>query len=226
MPVNVYGRELTPGEIAAGVHRDFVGGLWDEVGRLQFDFLRERGLAPHHRLLDVGCGALRGGVHFAAYLERGGYHGLDINASLLDAGRRELDAAGLADRDVHLLADDAFRARRFGTTFDVALAVSVFTHLPMNAIVRCLAEVRACLAPGGTFYATYFEAPQAAWLEPLEHPPGNIVTSYDCDPFHHAFDEIAAMARFAGLTASRIGDWRHPRGQVMVALEASSKAAA
>lgn len=219
--MNVYGRELTPAEIAAGAHRDFVGGLWDEVGRLQFDFLRDRGLAPSHRLLDVGCGALRGGLHFVRYLDPGRYHGLDLNASLLDAGRRELDAAGLAQRDARLVADDAFRVHRFATTFDVALAVSVFTHLPMNAIVRCLAEVRGTLAPGAAFYATYFEAPRPAWLEPVAHAPGDIVTHYDRDPFHYAFDEIAALARFAGLTATRIGDWGHPRGQRMAAFHAA-----
>ena len=198
-----------------------MGGLWDEVGHLQFDFLRERGLAPSHRLLDVGCGALRGGVHFVRYLDPGRYHGLDLNASLLEAGRRELEAAGLAERDARLVADDAFRVKRFATTFDVAIAVSVFTHLPMNAIVRCLAEVGATLAPGAVFYATYFEAPRPAWLAPLAHAPGDIVTQYDSDPFHYAFDEIATLARFAGLAARRIGDWGHPRGQRMAAFHAA-----
>lgn len=221
MPVNVYGRELTSAEIAAGAHREFVGGLWDEVGRLQLEFLRGRGLVPGHRLADVGCGALRGGVHFVRYLDPGHYHGLDLNASLLDAGRRELAAAGLAGRDARLLADDAFRVRLFGTAFDVAIAVSVFTHLPMNAIVRCLAEVGASLAQGGTFYASYFEAPRPAYLGLLAHSPGDIVTQYDSDPYHYAFEEIATMASLGGLMATRIGDWGHPRGQRMAAFRAS-----
>ncbi len=38
-----------------------VGGLWDEIGQLQFDFLRAKGLLPRHKLLDFGCGSLRGG---------------------------------------------------------------------------------------------------------------------------------------------------------------------
>ena len=94
-----YGRQLTDEEIAKGVHRKFVGGMWERIGRHQFDFLRDRGLRPEHRLLDVGCGALRGGVHFIRYLNVGGYYGIDINASLLAAGRDvELPAAGLVDR--------------------------------------------------------------------------------------------------------------------------------
>ncbi len=217
MADNVYGRELTGDEIAAGLHRDFVGGLWDEVGRLQFEYLRERGLRPAHSLLDVGCGALRGGVHFVRYLEPGHYFGLDVNASLLAAGQRELAAAGLGERDVHLVADDGFRSARFGVAFDVAIAVSLFTHLTMNSIVRCLAEVGRTLAPGARLHASYFEAPTAAWLTPLAHTPGEIVTHCDRDPFHYAFDELRMLAGLAGLHAERIGDWGHPRGQRMAA---------
>jgi hypothetical protein len=65
--------------VAAGQQRSIVGGEWDEIGRLQFDFLNGAGLKPRHVLLDVGCGCLRGGVHFVAYLERGNYVGIDIN---------------------------------------------------------------------------------------------------------------------------------------------------
>ena len=127
MDVNIYGRQLSAEEIAAARHRELVGGLWDEIGALQFEFLKGRGLLPSHRLADVGCGALRGGVHFVRYLEPGRYHGLDVNASLLEAGRRELAAAGLADRAPELIADGGFALSRFGVDFDVALAVSLFT---------------------------------------------------------------------------------------------------
>lgn len=217
MQANVYGRELTGEEIAAGVHREFVGGLWDEVGSLQLEFMRARGLVPGHRLLDVGCGALRGGIHFVRHLEPGRYFGLDINASLLEAGRRELAAAGLGRRDANLLADDGFRAGRFGTTFDMAIAVSLFTHLPMNSIVRCLCEVGCVLAPGARFHASYFEAPAPAWLKPLRQSPGEIVTHYDRDPYHYAFAEMRTMADLAGLHVERTGGWSHPRGQLMAA---------
>ena len=58
--VNAYGRQLTASEIAAKEHRAFVGGLWEEVGQLQFEFLRAQGLLPEHKLVDVGCRAMRG----------------------------------------------------------------------------------------------------------------------------------------------------------------------
>ena len=221
MEVNVYGRQLTPDEIAAAQHRDLVGGLWDEVGALQFEFLKRRGLDPADRLVDIGCGALRGGVRFIRYLEAGHYYGLDINASLLDAGLRELAAAGVADKAPQLLADDRFALSRFGARFDCALAVSLFTHLPMNHIVRCLAETRAVLRDEGVLYASYFEAPDHPHLAPLPHAPGGIVTHYDADPYHYAFAQMQWMGAAAGMSVELIGPWGHPRDQRMLAFRAT-----
>jgi len=216
MDLNSYGRQLTPSEIDAGAHREFVGGLWDEIGVLQLDFMLKQGLRPSHRLVDVGCGALRGGVQFARYLDRGRYHGLDVNASLIDAGRRELRDAGLGDRDAQLLVSDAFELERFGGSFDYAIAVSVFTHLPINHITVCLMHIARVLRPGGCFYASYFDAPARAHLEPITHPPAGIVTRFDRDPYHYSLEELRWMAP-RELDVERVGDWGHPRGQMMAA---------
>ncbi|HVO91126.1 MAG TPA: class I SAM-dependent methyltransferase [Casimicrobiaceae bacterium] len=216
MDVNSYGRQLTPAEIDAKAHREFVGGMWDEIGALQLDFMRGRGLKPSHRFVDVGCGALRGGVHFVRYLERSRYHGLDVNASLIEAGRKELRDAGLGDKDAQLLVSDRFDLDRFGRQFDYAIAVSLFTHLPMNHITVCLNRIARVLEPAGCFYASYFHAPTRAHLDPIEHPPAGIVTQFDRDPYHYSLDELRWMAP-AQLDVERIGGWGHPRGQSMVA---------
>jgi SAM-dependent methyltransferase len=217
--VNDYWRQLTPDDIAAGRHREFVGGMWDEIGALQFAFLRAQGLSPADALLDVGCGALRGGVHFVRYLDPGRYCGLDVNASLIEAGRQELGAELLRDKAPQLVVADDFDFAAFGTTFRYALAVSVFTHLDMNRIVICLARMCKVLAPGGRFFASWFEAPAPATIAPQQHPAG-IVTHYATDPYHYAFAEMQAMASFAGLAVERIGDWQHPRGQRMLCFRA------
>src|SRR5271168_1826262 len=49
-------------------YRRYVGGYWDQVGRLQFEFLQSRGLQSNHVLLDIACGSLRGGRFFIPYL--------------------------------------------------------------------------------------------------------------------------------------------------------------
>jgi ubiquinone/menaquinone biosynthesis C-methylase UbiE len=197
-------------------HRAVVGGLWEQMGQKQFDYLVEQGLRPDHMFLDVGCGSLRGGVHFVRYLEPGRYHGLDIQQPLLDAGRKELAAAGLDPASASLLQDDAFRFGRFGRQFDFALAQSVFTHMPLNPIMRCLAEIERVLVPGGRFYATFFEHPGPRLnTEALQQPKG--VTTYpDADPFHYDPDVFRWAVEGSTLDVSLVGDWDHPRNQQML----------
>ena len=144
---NSYAKQLTAAEIASGDHRHFVGGLWEEMGKLQCDFLIARGLRPEHQFIDVGCGVVRGGVQFVKYLAPGHYHGLDANASLIDAGRLEIEFAGLSDREIHLLVNDRFELFRFDVLFDYGIAQSVFTHLCFNHIVSCLVQVNRALVP-------------------------------------------------------------------------------
>ena len=215
--INSYGRELSREDIEENKHRQAVGGLWDELGRLQFEFLKKQGLQPYHKLLDIGCGCLRGGIHFINYLDQGNYYGLDINESLLEAGKHELAKTSLQSKRPTLLCDDKFRLSRFAEKFDFMISISVFTHLPMNIIIRCLAEAGQQLRSDGIYFSTFFEAPAPVYLDNLVHNPGGIITKYDSDPFHYAFEELAWMANLAGLKSDLIGEWGHPRDQKMAA---------
>jgi len=49
-----------PEGIKAAGHRRYVGGMWEEIGQLQFDYLVSQGLRPEHVFCDVACGSLRG----------------------------------------------------------------------------------------------------------------------------------------------------------------------
>ncbi len=49
--------DFVSGQVKAGQHREVIGGLWDEMGQLQLEFMRLHGLLPQHRLLDLGCGS-------------------------------------------------------------------------------------------------------------------------------------------------------------------------
>lgn len=214
--VNNYDQQLSQEDIARKAHRGKVGGFWEELGQLQFEFMVKHGLKPSDRLLDIGCGCLRGGVHFIPYLATGHYHGLDINPSLLAAAQAEIEWAELQSKQPQLLLDEGFALHRFNTQFEAMIAVSLFTHLPMNIIMRCLAQVRQTLQPEGRFYATFFIANHSLCLDPLQHQPGNITTHFDQDPFHYSMEEIQLMARHCGLQAELIGEWDHPRAQQMV----------
>jgi len=216
---NQYSRELSAEEIAGGGHREIVGGLWEHVGALQFGFLVGRGLKPHMRLLDLGCGCLRGGIHFIRYLEPGHYFGIDVNESLLTAGRCELDKAGLGERlpQGNLLANGSFEGWRFGVDFDFVLAQSVFTHLPGDWLRHCLGELARCVRPGGQFYMTYFECP-ADWpiSEPRTYAPHGGTTYPDRDPFHYRLEDLRRFAEGLPWRMEPLGGWGHPRGQHMM----------
>lgn len=210
--------------VEGGGHREAVGGLWETIGRHQMDFLMGRGLQRDHRLLDVGCGALRLGVHAVAYLNPAHYFGLDLSPSLIDAGyRQELDDDGRAKLPrAHLAANADFDLAFVDAPVDMAIAQSVFTHLPLNHVRRCLAAVAAVLKPGGVFYATAWVLPEGA---PLHHPfdwagtlNGQGITTSDIrDPYHHAWRDIQFAAEGLPLGVTLLGDWGHPRGQPMLA---------
>jgi len=199
-----------------GSYRAAVGGFWEEVGALQFDYLVEQGLRPEHKLLDIGCGSLRGGVRFVAYLNTGNYYGVDINSHLLAAGRRELAKGALTGREPHLIVDDGFRFGKFGASFDYALAQSVFTHLPFNVIMRCLAEVERVLVPGGRFYATFYanHGPRLN-VEPYKEQAAG-TTTVDADPFYYDSDIFRWAVAESSLDFTLIGGWKHPRNQQLM----------
>jgi SAM-dependent methyltransferase len=202
-------------------HRGAVGGLWEEIGRLQYDFLVRQGLRPEHYLLDVGCGSLRGGVHFIAYLEPGHYYGVDKNKELLDAGRLiELPRYGLVKRAPILVDLEDFDFAALGREFDYALAHSLFTHLPLNSIIRCVMNLERVLVPGGRFYTTFFENPKGkSHLGPILHPRvdgPDLATYFDRDPYHYDVDTFQWVSSSSSLHMDYIGEWGHPRSQRML----------
>jgi cyclopropane fatty-acyl-phospholipid synthase-like methyltransferase len=219
--INPYWRELNPLAVKLKMHRGLVGGRWDEIGRLQFDFMVSQGLTPASKLLDVGCGALRGGVHFVGYLDDGNYYGIDINKSLLKAGKQELRESGLGAKQVHLQRTDRFDATGFGVQFDFGIAVSLITHLCANQIIYCFQQMRRVMHERSSFYFTYFEVPELPISDTYAQPRSGVVTHFLSDPFHYTRDQIEYCARSTGLTPRYVGDWKHPRDQQMLELRLS-----
>ena len=212
-------KSLIQAEVAAGRHREAIGGLWDQVGKLQFAFLVARGLEPGHRLLDIGCGSLRGGVHFIHYLEPGNYWGVDVNASLLEAGwNKELGRASLQARQPRhqLVCLQDFEFDALNKKFDFAIAMSVFTHLNFNRIRRCLTRLVPALAPGGKLFATFFEVSIDQDAEgPVSQDQGGVITYSHRDPFHYRIEDFKHAVSRLPLSFHYHGDWNHPRNQKM-----------
>lgn len=214
-----YDPEQVAAAVRDGAHRDWVGGLWEEMGRLQYEFVRQRGLQPRMRFLDIGCGCFRAGVYLIEYLNPGCYYGIDLSQALMDAGyEKELAPRGLTWKlpKANLLCDDGFHVERFGVMFDMALAQSVFTHLPFNHIRLCLTRLAAAMRPGGVFYATAFISDPADWAQEITHPRGGITTHPAADPYHYRVDDFAYCVAGLPWRFEFVGDWGHPRSQAML----------
>ncbi len=198
-------------------HRWAIGGMWDRLGQLQFDYLVGQGLRPGHYLLDVGCGPLRGGIHFIRYLEPGHYYGVEKDRRKLEAGRDvELPLHGLVEKRPTLAVMEDYDFRVLGREFDYAIAQSVFRHLPVNQIIRCVMRMEQALAPGGKFFATFYENPDGKRnLDPVEQRPG-LWTHFDRDFFHYDFGTFEWIASGTSLDVEYLGEWENPRNQRMV----------
>ena len=192
--------------IAAIGHRTYVGGMWDEIGALQFSFLVGQGLKTEHVLLDIACGSLRGGVRFIPYLDAGNYLGIEKEQGLIDLGiAQELDPGVRASKAPELIVSDSFEFERLSRRPDYALAQSLFSHLPPGDILDCLRKLHA-FSPRCRLFGTFFLA---------DKPRRNPRTRHDHLTFRYTREELAGFAATSGWRFRYIGEWGHPRGQVM-----------
>ena len=221
-----YDEQSVRERVQSGQHREVVGGLWEEIGTLTFNYLATHGLTPRSRVLDVGCGCLRVGVHLVDFLEPGNYYGLDLSQALLEVGYdvelRHKDLQWKLPRQ-NLLCDADFDFGRFPgrRRFDVAVAQSLFTHLPLNHLKLCLANLALHTTPEATLFATVFLCPDDRdWTQPLHHRRGGRVSFPARDPYHFRFAGTEGLP----WTVQEPVDWNHPRGQSMVTFSRSALA--
>ena len=168
-------------------------GQWDEHRRFQLAFLKEQGLNPTHRLLEIGCGPLTGGVPIIHYLEPGNYVGIDIRSSALNLAWSEVGTAGLSGKNPRLICSETFGAQELGNQkFEFMLSFSVLFHLGDDVLRTYFANVAERLAPGGRCFAqinTHLD--DSKWLQ---------------FPFlRRTRDEYAAFAADVGLETSSLG---------------------
>lgn len=199
-------------------YKKAVGGMWHEIGTLQFDFMLKQGLMPDHFFLDVGCGSLRGGIHFINYLKSGNYFGIDKNIDLLNAGRKiELIKNNLIQKNPCLLHMENFDFSILQHSFHYALAQSIFTHLPISDIKTCIQNIDKILVRGGKFYATFFEdKTNTQSIEHLSSDGTHFSTFYDKDPYHYNFETFKQICKGTELSVVYLGNWSHPRDQKMM----------
>ncbi len=213
---------LAPGfydrALAAGRHRDIVGGRWDETAPAQMAALVDEGLTPEDRLLDIGCGALRLGHKAVAWLAPGHYWGTDASQALMRRGyQAELTPALQARLPLaHLVEDADFAFPGIPDRIGMAIAFGLFTHLPATTLRTALLSLHRRLPHIRKVLLTVFLAPTDT-PGALRQPDG-VVTHRDRPPYHRGAAEVEADAAAAGYAAT----WRDrqlPRGQRLCVLE-------
>lgn len=189
--------------------KDAIGGKWDEIGQLQFDFLKNEGLIPNHKMLDIGCGTLRGGQHFIKYLKTGNYYGIDISEKAVEYANDFIINEGLSDKNPSIILNENkdLRFKDFDTLkFDFILAQSVFTHLQPQHIEECFANVMNIMHSKTTFFFTYFKADN--------------YNQRNIKDFEYPFSFFEKLADQYGYIIDDLSNhYHHPRGQQMLSLK-------
>jgi hypothetical protein len=189
-------------------YKRYVGGLWNEVGRLQFEFLKSHGLQPHDILLDIACGSLRGGRFFIPYLDPGHYLGVEKEPSLIEAGRKyEITEQVWTMRRPEILISAVFEFEQLSQRPNFALAQSLFSHLNAVDIKLCLRKLYAAAQPGCRFFTTFFES---------RVPRLHLTKSHSHRNFRYSQGQMRRFGESQGWRAQYIGDWYHPWGQKMM----------
>lgn len=140
----------------------FLGGprrSFAAAGRKQMMALLHHGLSPDSKVLDIGCGSLRGGHWLIRFLDPGCYFGIEPNREMLEAGVEVLIGPEMlaAKRPTFSHRDD-FSMEHFGETFDLYVARSIWSHASKPQIETMLDGFVATAAPGATFLASYYAA--------------------------------------------------------------------
>ncbi len=196
------GKHLPPG---SSHYRAFIGltDRYDLTSAMQFNLLTFVGLREQHFLLDIGCGSLRAGRLFMAYLLPGRYFGVEPESWLIEEGiRYELSKDFVAAKQPTFSNDRNFTLSTFNRKFDFLLAQSIFSHASQRQIERCLSEAKKVMKPNAIFAATFVQG--------KENYAGDSWVYPDCVTY--TSERMRELAANQGLICNAI-DWPHTADQ-------------
>lgn len=152
---NVYGlRQFIPGLREIHKLEQMVGplGYWKELQAYQLNTLISNGLKPEHRLLDIGCGPLQGGIAFIKYLEKNNYFGIDIRQENLNAGIGQIKKYKLDYKKPYVTLSQSFGKQELnGTKFNFVWASQVLYYFDDQKIGSLMDWLSLSLYDDGKF---------------------------------------------------------------------------
>ena len=197
-------------ERANRIHADgiFLGGRLENfeiAGRKLLVTLLSEGLTPGSKVLDIGCGALRGGYWLIHFLDKGCYCGIEPNIEMLDAGVNILLEPGLMDlKQPRFDHNSDFDFTVFDQRFDFFVALSIWTHTSKAQIQTMLDGFVRNANPEGAFITTYYPATLFKPDYKGKTPVGRVFQSNAHGFINHRFEWIQTECAKRGLEADEI----------------------
>jgi len=187
----------------------FTGGPakhFEVAGRNQLAVLLEHGLHTSSRVLDIGCGALRGGYWIMRVLDPGCYFGIEPNREMLQAGLDHLvEPDVLARAQPRFDYNDRFDFAVFGVKFDFYVARSIWTHSSKTQLEAMLDGFVATAAPEAMMLASILPVTEkrpdykgGAWI-------GRSHESDDPGTVAHDWAWLETACRVRGLSIAETG---------------------
>jgi len=140
----------------------FTGGpveWFESAGRLQIATLLREGMYPQMKVLDLGCGCLRGGYWLIHFLDAGCYFGIEPAVARLQQGiDYVIEPEVFKDKQPRFDTNDRFDMGVFGVKFDIVMARSVWSHASKRQIATMLDQFVANSTPDAFFLTSYFPA--------------------------------------------------------------------
>lgn len=144
------------------INESFLGGppeLFDTAGREQLIVLLEHGLEYTSKVLDIGCGCLRGGRWIIPVLERGHYFGIEPQRAMVAKGlERFVDSKIIEIKAPRFDYNDRFDFSIFQQTFTHFMARSIWTHASKSQIENMLDGIVAWGEPGAVLLTSFLPA--------------------------------------------------------------------
>ena len=140
----------------------FTGGPvkdFELVGRMQFALMIREGIYPWSKVLDIGCGCLRGGYWMIHFLNPGCYFGIEPAVSMVKTGLAELiEPEVLHEKCPNIDHNALFDTSVFGVKFDAFLCRSIWSHAAKGQIETMLDNFLRDSTPNAFFLTSYLPA--------------------------------------------------------------------
>ena len=185
-------------------------------------FLKEMGLKPSHKILDIGCGGGRLGYELINYLDESNYYGFDKEKNWIEAYEMAVVVNSLSEKRPNILLTDCIKCNvdlKKGVEFDYLYAYSVFTHIKEDLLKKFLNNLKPFFPIRAEMYATILVGDNDYTVGPdhVDRSNEHVFIHYSLDYFNKLLNEcgyyledIDAKEQLIGPTnASVNGKLRH-----------------